>query len=111
MEAPPKEVIEAANLVEKYFKEKNIENWIIGGCASRSHYVNENVEIDSSSDIFNLHRVTMPIIRLMKQGNLSWFQMEECAWALQEAICQHQSLIDEQNILKNKDAIQDRMAR
>jgi hypothetical protein len=44
---------------------------------------------------FALWAVAMPIIRLMRDGQLSWAQREECAWALQEAIRQHRSLMDE----------------
>ena len=44
---------------------------------------------------FALWVVAMPIIRLMREGRLSWAQREECGWALQEALRQHSSLMDE----------------
>lgn len=56
-----------------------------------------NHEANSSDphDPFTLWRVAMPIVRLMKEGQLTWAQMEECAWALQEALRQHRSLMAE----------------
>lgn len=37
-EMPPKEIIDAAMLVGRYFAERNIKTWMLGPCASRVAY-------------------------------------------------------------------------
>lgn len=40
-EEPPREVIEAAVMVGHWFAERNIDDWMIGPCASRTALVNK----------------------------------------------------------------------
>jgi hypothetical protein len=40
MEMPPKEVIEAAELVGRWFAERNVTDWCLGPCASRAELEN-----------------------------------------------------------------------
>jgi hypothetical protein len=46
-------------------------------------------------DPFPLGRVVMPLVRVMERGHLSWAELEEIAWAIQECLRQHKSLMDE----------------
>ena len=56
--------------------------------------------MNSIHDPFPLDRVTMPLIRVMRQANLSWAQREEIALAIQECLRQHKSLMDEDELHK-----------
>jgi hypothetical protein len=49
------------------------------------------------NDPYNLSLTAMPIIRLMKDGGLSWAQHEECARALQRVLSMHESLMRERH--------------
>ncbi|NMF98435.1 hypothetical protein GPA27_13675 [Aromatoleum toluolicum] len=40
MEMPPKEVIEAAEVVGRWFAERNMTDWCLGPCASRAELEN-----------------------------------------------------------------------
>ena len=56
--------------------------------------------MNSIHDPFPLSIVTMPLIRVMRQANLSWSQREEIAWAIQECLRQYKSLMDENELHK-----------
>ena len=46
-------------------------------------------------DPFPLGRVVMPLVRVMERAHISWAEREEIAWAIQECLRQHKSLMDE----------------
>lgn len=57
-------------------------------------------------DPFPLSRVVMPLVLAMRRGHLSWAEREEIAWAIQECLCHHKSLMDEHEYHQQASACQ-----
>lgn len=50
-------------------------------------------------DKFNLDRVIMPMIRIMRDARLSWSEREEISDAIRECLRHHRALTGEQDML------------
>jgi len=55
----------------------------------------KNWMVDMKADPFDLDTVVMPLVRIMKDAHISWAQRQEVAWAIQESIREHKSLMAE----------------
>jgi len=60
---PPAEIIDAAVLLDTFFKELNVQNWRVGGCASRAELESVEAKAQKQAGVL-LHVEPAPYIRL-----------------------------------------------